>query len=80
MASEWETVDSDEAFAALFVGRTVVFAGDVGRGDIGWRFNDGTELAMEVSTSRGCDTCGYGAGEKTYWVRRGPAGGTDGRA
>jgi hypothetical protein len=51
--TRWEEVDTDEAFAALFVGRTVVFAGDVGKGDIGWRFDDGTELAMEVETG-GC--------------------------
>jgi hypothetical protein len=73
---QWESVDSDYEFTALFVGRTIVqaatsFTGEPYRhADLFWELSDGTWLAMEIDTSPGCETCGYGAGEKSYWVLR----------
>ena len=72
---EWAVVNDDREFASLFEGARILRAQtDEPRDGIGadlyWLLSDGTWLAMEVSAGVGCDTCGYGAGEKTYWVRR----------
>lgn len=78
-AKQWTRIDSDGEFTALFANATVVratteepnkFVPGVGNkyADLYWILSDGRVLAMEVSTGGGCDTCGYGAGEKTYWV------------
>ena len=72
---EWLMLGTDAEFAAAFAGATIISAatsgpGDVKRdpyADIYWELSDGSWLAMEVSTGGGCNTCGYGAGEKTYW-------------
>lgn len=72
--SKWRTLDTDAEFAALFAGARIVQATtSLPEGvphqyaDIFWELSDGSWLGMEVSTSGGCPTCGYGAGDKTYY-------------
>lgn len=78
MATTWKEIESDDAFAALFVGAQIVKATTVLpvteylEADMFWQLSNGTILAMAItSRGSGCDTCGYGGGtEKTFYSWR----------
>lgn len=71
----WVTLNTDDEFSRLFTGATVVRATTYPEikgaaylsADLFWELSDGSWLAMEVTTGTGCDTCGYGSGEKSYF-------------
>jgi hypothetical protein len=71
---QWKEVHSESEFLEAFTGKKIVETStssvdgaDYIGADLYWKFSDGSWLAMEISTSAGCDTCGYGRGEKTYY-------------
>lgn len=74
MTKEWRELKNDEEFASLFKGAIVLDVTTYPSGlpyigaDLFWHLSTGTWLAMKVSTDQGCSTCGYGAGEKTYYA------------
>lgn len=71
----WREIDSDEDFAALFVGAVIESASAVNPSDLPyidadvfWRLTSGRVIAMYVDLGGGCPTCGYDNGTKTYWT------------
>ena len=72
MMYDWVEINSQDEVMNLTEGvamRRPLFGSDTQMGDMGWELMDGRRVERrEPNGSTGCDTCGYGADEGSWYI------------